>query len=87
MPIQCISYLDEAKTDLGVNRYYTIASLTATKDDYFEIIEPQWISLRKKYDIPDGQNIHFTEIKLLLGNNSRNYKHPWIHIFQGQHIG
>ncbi|MCY9692097.1 hypothetical protein [Paenibacillus alginolyticus] len=78
---QYISYLDETKSEHTNPRCYTIASFTATKTDYFEKIEPLWSKFRARFTIPDGQVLHFADIKQLLSINSRSHKPEWVRIF------
>lgn len=63
----CISYVDEATVySYKTSMYNAVASMITSKTNYIDNIETQWIELRKKYDIPDGICIHFTDIKALL---------------------
>lgn len=50
----------------------SIVSLTIHKKDYIEKLENDWSILRKKYCVPDGVCLHFTDIKALLDNNRFN---------------
>lgn len=71
-----ISYLDESKVEhRGPIRYYTIASMTASKEDYVQDIEVKWKAHRDNYNIPQGQDIHFTDIKHLLNPATTNRPH------------
>lgn len=45
---------------------YSMSSIIAPYNDYVNKIEPNWNKLRKKYNIPDGVCLHFTDIKALL---------------------
>jgi hypothetical protein len=81
-PTQYISYLDETKSDNTNPRRYTIASMTAKKDDYLNEIEPVWAQFRTKYGIPNGQVLHFSHIKQLLNPDTRSYKTEWVTIFK-----
>lgn len=79
-----ISYLDEHKIEKPGNssKYYTIVSVGAKKSDYISQIEVGWKSIREKYNIPDGQIIHFVEIKFLLNRAaSHKFKPTWKAIF------
>ncbi|KAB2953704.1 DUF3800 domain-containing protein [Heliorestis acidaminivorans] len=81
----CITYLDESRlVDFNTKEeYYTIASITALREKYINEIEVKWAELRKEYNVPDGLNIHFTDVKYLLQINPRKpYKPEWINIFK-----
>lgn len=80
----CISYLDESKIVDNGMQHYTIASMTARKVDYIQNIEVEWATLRNTYNIPDGQVLHFTDIKYLLNPNpkaNRPYNPDLVAIF------
>ena len=66
----CISYLDEVNAyDNIPNKIFTsIISLTALKSTYIDGLENEWKNLRKKYNVKQGQYLHFTDIKKLLKN-------------------
>ncbi|MCB2362199.1 hypothetical protein [Clostridium estertheticum] len=59
---------------------YSMASIVAPQKYYIEDIEPNWNSLKKKYNIPNGVCLHFTDIKALLNPNyyirSIKYRNP-----------
>ncbi|MBA4535542.1 hypothetical protein [Brevibacillus halotolerans] len=80
-----ISYLDESKIENipGQSaRYYSIASMTASKSEYIEKIEQKWADLRKAFRIQNGMVMHFTDIKHLLNTApSRPHKAEWVKIF------
>lgn len=83
----CISYIDESKIlnteqTRSIDKY-TIVSVTANRDDYIQVIEPKWKVLRVKHGIPNGQVIHFTDIRHLLvpGKSIETYKSEWLEIF------
>ena len=81
----CITYLDESQMvdQATKEEYYTIASFTSLKENYINEIESKWSDLRRRYNIPDGLNIHFTDVKYLLESNPRKpYKQEWVNIFK-----
>lgn len=64
-----ITYSDEISIySCSVASMNAIASMIARKNIYINKIEKQWIELRRKYNVPDGVYLHFTEIKALLNN-------------------
>lgn len=70
-----ITYLDEVTAyDLGAYSYTAIASISMKKDYYINNIEARWKELRKKYCIPEGTCLHFTDIKALL--NKKYFNRP-----------
>lgn len=79
-----ITYLDEHKIEKPqfLSKYYTIVSVSAKKSDYISQIEVQWKSMRDRYNIPDGQIIHFAEVKFLLNQAApQKFKPTWKAIF------
>lgn len=83
----CISYLDEAKIfNKGPTNsidHYTIVSITFERDYYVQVIEPDWQALRLKHGIPDGQALHFTDMRQLLvpGKPANKYSPELLGIF------
>jgi hypothetical protein len=82
-----ITYLDEAKIfNKGPTNsvdHYTIVSITSDREYYVKDMEPNWQALRQKHGIPDGQALHFTDIRHLLqqGKPAAAYKAEWLRIF------
>lgn len=65
-----ITYSDEISIySSSISNMNAIVSMISRKKNYIEKIEKQWIELRKKYNVPDGVYLHFTEIKALLNNS------------------
>lgn len=68
-----MTYVDEV-----VNYEFTqvsqksIVSLTIQKKDYIQKLEKDWGKLRKKYNVPNGVCLHFTDIKALLNEERFN---------------
>lgn len=62
-----ITYIDEVENYTFRNaNFISIVSISMKKVDYINIIEKKWAELRKKYNVPTGVILHFTEIKALL---------------------
>lgn len=63
----CITYIDEATVySFDSVVFHAVVSMTTSKQNYIENIEQQWIELRRNHNIPDGECLHFTDIKALL---------------------
>lgn len=82
----CISYLDEAKLfNTGPNNsidHYTIVSITFDRDYYINTVEPAWNQLGLNNGIPQGQALHFTDIRnLLVPRSIEKYKPEWLSVF------
>lgn len=62
-----ITYLDEVNNyTFGDVSFNSIVSISMPKNKYIEELENKWSKLRKKFNIPDGLCLHFTDIKALL---------------------
>lgn len=62
-----IAYLDEVTVySFKDSIFHAVVSMNMKKDTYINNLEKDWAELRRKYDIPDGVCLHFTDIKALL---------------------
>lgn len=70
-----ITYLDEVNNyTFGDVSFNSIISISMPKNRYIEELEKKWSDLRKKFNIPDGVCLHFTDIKALLNPTYFNRK-------------
>lgn len=65
-----IIYTDESENfSYKSCKSYSMTSIIVPYDYYNEKLEPDWNELKKKYKIPEGVCLHFTDIKALLRPN------------------
>lgn len=72
-----ITYIDEVENYTFPNaNFKSIVSISMKKIDYINCIEKKWDELRRKYEVPTGVILHFTDIKALLNQDyfNRNVK-------------
>lgn len=62
-----ITYLDEVTNyEFSDRSFKSIVSISMPKNKYIDELEKKWSDMRKRFNIPDGVCLHFTDIKALL---------------------